>query len=66
MIESMVTATAHNLPRNVNWTSEGCWVRWAKLAFAWSFIREVKQGVSESRYAKAIMKMSKIRKIQGR
>ncbi|WP_298498148.1 FAD-dependent oxidoreductase [uncultured Maritimibacter sp.] len=103
MIESMVTATAHNLPRvlrgeepnnlpswnalcladfgdrgaaflampqnpprNVNWTSEGRWVHWAKLAFEWYFIRKVRKGVSEPWYEKVIMKMMKINKVDAR
>jgi len=101
MIESMVTATAQNLPlvikgqepeikptwnalcladfgdrgaaflampqnppRNVNWSSEGKWVHWAKLAFEWYFIRKVKRGVSEPWYEKFIMNMMKITKTQ--
>lgn len=101
MIESMVTATAHNLPRvmrgeepnnlpswnalcladfgdrgaaflampqnpprNVNWTSEGRWVHWAKLGFEWYFMRKIRKGVSEPWYEKTIMKMLKINKIQ--
>lgn len=102
MIESMVTATAHNLPlimagkepthqptwnalcladfgdrgaaflampqnppRNVNWTSQGKWVHWAKLAFEWYFMRKIRTGVSEPFYEKTIMKMMKIHKIKG-
>lgn len=101
MIESMVTATARNLPRvikgqepnelptwnafcladfgdrgaaflampqnpprNVNWTSQGKWVHWAKLAFEWYFLRKIRKGVSEPFYEKAIMKMMKITKIK--
>ncbi len=101
MIESMVTATAHNLPlviagkeptelpswnalcladfgdrgfvflampqnppRNVNWTSDGKWVHWAKLAFEWYFMRKIRKGVSEPFYEKAIMKMMKVNKIK--
>ncbi|MGB8621970.1 MAG: FAD-dependent oxidoreductase [Paracoccaceae bacterium] len=102
MIESMVTATAHNIadvlkggapkaqatwnalcladfgdrgaaflampqnpPRNVNWTSEGRWVHWAKLMFEWYFIRKVRRGVSEPIYERMIMRMMKITKLKG-
>ncbi|MDU8928860.1 FAD-dependent oxidoreductase [Alisedimentitalea sp. MJ-SS2] len=102
MIESMVTATAHNIPRilaggepnekptwnalcladfgdrgaaflampqipprNVNWSGQGKWVHWAKLAFEWYFIRKVKKGVSEPWYEKTIMKMMKVNKLEG-
>jgi len=101
MIESMVTATAHNLPRiirgekpieeptwnalcladfgdrgaaflampqmpprNVNWSSEGRWVHYAKLAFEWYFMRKVRSGISEPVYEKLIMKTLKITKIK--
>jgi sulfide:quinone oxidoreductase len=101
MIESMVTATAKNLPkviagqeptvlptwnalcladfgdrgaaflampqnppRNVNWTSQGRWVHWAKLAFEWYFMKKVRKGVSEPWYEKAAMNMMKITKTQ--
>ncbi|MFT7596481.1 MAG: sulfide:quinone oxidoreductase [Paracoccaceae bacterium] len=101
MIESMVTATAHNLPRvmagkepnelpswnalcladfgdrgmaflampqnpprNVNWSSEGKWVHWAKLAFEWYFIRKIRKGVSEPFYEKMVMKMMKVNKLK--
>ncbi|MCB1357313.1 MAG: NAD(P)/FAD-dependent oxidoreductase [Maritimibacter sp.] len=103
MIESMVTATAHNLPRvlrgeepnelpswnalcladfgdrgaaflampqnpprNVNWSGEGKWVHWAKLAFEWYFMRKIKKGVSEPVYEKMIMKMMKINKLDAK
>ena len=101
MIESMVTATAHNIPRvmkgeepneqptwnalcladfgdrgaaflampqipprNVNWSGQGRWVHWAKLAFEWYFMRKVRRGVSEPFYERTIMKMMKITKLQ--
>lgn len=101
MIESMVTATAHNLPlvmagkepthiptwnalcladfgdrgaaflampqnppRNVNWTSQGRWVHWAKLAFEWYFMRKISTGVSEPFYERMVMRMMKITKIK--
>ncbi len=101
MIESMVTATAHNIPkiidgeeptalptwnalcladfgdrgaaflampqnppRNVNWTSKGRWVHWAKLMFEWYFIRKVRKGVSEPFYEAAVMKMLGVTKLK--
>lgn len=101
MIESMVTATAHNLPRvikgqepnematwnafcladfgdrgaaflampqnpprNLNWSAEGRWVHWAKLAFEWYFMRKIRKGVSEPFYEKAVMRMLKIAKLK--
>ncbi len=101
MIESMVTATAHNIPeilkgnepkelptwnalcladfgdrgmaflampqnppRNLNWTSSGKWVHYAKIVFEWYFMRKVKRGVSEPWYEKTLMKMMKINKLK--
>ncbi|MBK1690608.1 NAD(P)/FAD-dependent oxidoreductase [Ectothiorhodospira mobilis] len=101
MIESMVTATAHNIPRlirgqdpveeptwnalcladfgdrgaaflampqnpprNVNWSSEGRWVHWGKLAFEWYFMRKIRNGVSEPFYEKFIMNRLKISKLK--
>jgi sulfide:quinone oxidoreductase len=92
MIESMVTATAHNIrslmrgevpaeeaswnavcladfgdggvaflaqpqipPRNVNWSSKGRWVHYAKVAFEKYFIRKIRQGESEPFYERWMM-----------
>ncbi len=101
MIESMVTATAHNIPRlirgeepkerptwnafcladfgdrgaaflampqnpprNVNWSSEGRWVHWAKLLFERYFLRKVRRGISEPFYEKYAMRLLKINKLK--
>lgn len=103
MIESMVTATAHNLPRviagqapdrvptwnafcladfgdrgaaflampqnpprNLNWSAQGKWVHWAKLAFERYFLRKIRKGVSEPFYEKAVMRMLRITKLSER
>jgi len=50
-------------PRNVNWSSEGRWVHWAKLAYEWYFLRKVRRGVSEPIYERLIMKYLRINKI---
>jgi len=94
MIESMVTATAHNIreeldgkepshegswnalcladfgdkgiaflakpqipPRNVQWSSGGRWVHWAKVMYEWYFMRKVRKGVSEPIYERLSLKM---------
>ncbi len=101
MIESMVTATAHNIPlllegreptakptwnalcladfgdggaaflampqnppRNVNWSSKGRWVHWAKLTFEWYFLRKIRKGVSEPFYERAVMRMLGVTKLK--
>ncbi len=100
MIESMVTATAHNItallkgeapteeaswnavcladfgdggvafvaqpeipPRNVNWSSKGRWVHYAKVAFEKYFIRKIRSGDSEPFYERIIMEALGIRRL---
>ncbi|MDV7271327.1 FAD/NAD(P)-binding oxidoreductase [Thioclava sp. A2] len=101
MIESMVTATAHNIgnivrgqepdevgtwnavcladfgdqgiafvaqpqipPRNVNWSSQGKWVHWAKAAFEKYFIHKLRKGTSETFYERKLMKLLGIDKLK--
>lgn len=101
MIESMVTATAHNIgrvvrgldpdevgswnavcladfgdqgiafvaqpqipPRNVNWSSQGRWVHWAKEGFERYFMHKLRRGTSETFYEKAAMKFLGIDKLK--
>jgi sulfide:quinone oxidoreductase len=42
-------------PRNVNWSSEGKWVHYAKIAFEKYFIRKIRKGESEPFYERWIM-----------
>jgi len=101
MIESMVTATAHNIrdeldgkeptekgtwnalcladfgdsgvaflampqipPRNVQWSSQGRWVHWAKIAYEKYFIRKVKKGISEPTYERLTLKAMGIMRLK--
>ncbi|HXW72417.1 MAG TPA: FAD-dependent oxidoreductase [Methylocella sp.] len=43
-------------PRNINWTGEGYWVHWAKVAFEKYFLRKVRKGSAEPIYERLIMK----------
>ncbi|HUO98790.1 MAG TPA: FAD/NAD(P)-binding oxidoreductase [Rhizomicrobium sp.] len=100
MIESMVTATAHNItallkggqpaeeaswnavcladfgdggvafvaepqipPRNVNWSSKGRWVHFAKAAFEKYFMRKIRMGESEPFYERWMMEALGIRRL---
>ena len=100
MIESMVTATAHNIgallkgqeasteatwnaicladfgdggvafvaepeipPRNVNWSSEGKWVHYAKIAFEKYFLRKIRNGKSEPFYERWILERLGIQRL---
>lgn len=102
MIESMVTATAHNIrdeldgkqpehkatwnalcladfgdsgiaflampqipPRNVQWSSRGRWVHWAKLGYEKYFMRKVRKGISEPLYERFTLKMLGIMRLKG-
>jgi sulfide:quinone oxidoreductase len=101
MIESMVTATAHNIraeldgkvpsekatwnalcladmgdtgiafvalpqipPRNVNWSSKGEWVHYAKVAFEKYFLRKIRRGESEPFYERFLLDKLNIAKVK--
>ena len=51
-------------PRNVNWSSEGKWVHFAKIAFEKYFLRKVRRGESEPFYEETVLKMLGIRKLK--
>jgi len=100
MIESMVTATAHNIgallkgehpaeeaswnavcladfgdggvafvaqpeipPRNLNWSSKGRWVHYAKIVFEKYFMRKIRKGESEPFYERWMMEAMGIRRL---
>ncbi|GHC60941.1 NAD(P)/FAD-dependent oxidoreductase [Neogemmobacter tilapiae] len=101
MIESMVTATAHNIasllrgeephevaswnavcladfgdsgvafvaqpqipPRNVNWSSSGKWVHYAKVGFEKYFLRKIRMGKSEPFYERLALQALGIDKLK--
>ncbi len=101
MIESMVTATAHNIgallkgaepadeaswnavcladfgdggvafvaqpeipPRNLNWSSQGKWVHYAKIAFEKYFMHKIRRGKSEPFYERWAMETLGIRRLR--
>ncbi|MGD8350514.1 MAG: FAD/NAD(P)-binding oxidoreductase [Gammaproteobacteria bacterium] len=101
MIESMVTAAAHNIralidgrepdhegswsaacladfgdrgaafvavpqipPRNINWSSEGRWVHYAKIVFEKYFLRKVRKGIGEPGYEKQMLRLAGLRRIK--
>jgi len=101
MIESMVTATAHNIaallrgeephevgtwnavcladfgdsgvafvaqpqipPRNVNWSSSGKWVHYAKVGFEKYFLRKIRIGKSEPYYERLALQALGIDKLK--
>ena len=53
-------------PRNLNWSAEGKWVYYAKIAFEKYFLRKVRRGEAEPFYEEAALKMLGIRKLKER
>lgn len=51
-------------PRNLNWSSEGRWVHFAKIAFEKYFLRKVRRGEAEPFYEEAALKMLGIQKLE--
>ena len=50
-------------PRNVNWSAEGKWVHYAKVAFEKYFIHKIRKGESEPFYERWIMEGLGIRRL---
>ncbi|KAB2912460.1 MAG: NAD(P)/FAD-dependent oxidoreductase [Hyphomicrobiaceae bacterium] len=57
-------AQPQNPPRNVNWSSEGKWVHYAKVAFEKYFLHKVRKGQSEPYYEKTIMSLLSLHKLK--
>lgn len=51
-------------PRNINWSSEGRWVHFAKIAFEKYFLRKIRRGEAEPFYEEAALKAMGIRKLK--
>ena len=103
MIESMVTAAAHNIrsvidgeqpsregtwsaacladfgdrgaafvavpqipPRNINWSTEGKWVHYAKVAFEKYFLRKIRKGIGEPGYEKQMLRLAGLSRLKTR
>jgi sulfide:quinone oxidoreductase len=50
-------------PRNVNWSAQGRWVHYAKIAFEKYFIRKIRKGESEPFYERWVMEGLGIRRL---
>jgi sulfide:quinone oxidoreductase len=50
-------------PRNVNWSAEGKWVHYAKIAFEKYFLHKIRRGESEPFYERWIMENLGIRRL---
>ncbi|MDE2472585.1 MAG: NAD(P)/FAD-dependent oxidoreductase [Bradyrhizobium sp.] len=51
-------------PRNVNWSSKGEWVHYAKVAFEKYFLRKMRRGESEPFYERFVLNQLNISKIK--
>ena len=51
-------------PRNVNWSSKGEWVHYAKVAFEKYFLRKIRRGESEPFYERFLLDKLNIAKIK--
>ena len=51
-------------PRNLNWSSKGRWVHYAKIAFEKYFLRKIRRGKAEPAYERIALEMAGIRKIK--
>jgi sulfide:quinone oxidoreductase len=50
-------------PRNLNWSAQGKWVHYAKIAFEKYFIRKIRKGESEPFYERWVMEGLGIRRL---
>jgi len=51
-------------PRNLNWSSRGRWVHYAKIAYEKYFLRKIRRGESEPFYERFLLEKLSIRKIK--
>lgn len=51
-------------PRNVNWSAQGTWVHYAKIAFEKFFLMKLRSGISEPFYEKFVLDMLGIHKLK--
>lgn len=51
-------------PRNVNWSSKGTWVHYAKIGFEKYFLHKVRRGTSEPFYEHFLMERLNIKKVK--
>lgn len=51
-------------PRNLNWSSKGAWVHYAKIAFEKYFLRKIRRGESEPLYERFVLERLGIHKIK--
>ncbi len=51
-------------PRNVNWSAQGRWVHYAKIAFEKYFLRKIRKGESEPFYERLALEAMGLRKLK--
>ena len=53
-------------PRNLNWSSQGQWVHYAKIAFEKFFLRKIRRGQTEPIYERIALDMIGVRKLKAK
>jgi sulfide:quinone oxidoreductase len=51
-------------PRNINWSSEGKWVHYAKIAFEKYFLRKIRKGICEPGYEKQMLRLAGLSRLK--
>jgi sulfide:quinone oxidoreductase len=51
-------------PRNINWSAEGKWVHYAKIAFEKYFLRKIRKGIAEPGYEKQMLKLAGLNRLK--
>ena len=51
-------------PRNINWSSEGKWVHYAKIAFEKYFLRKIRKGITEPGYEKLMLRVAGLSRLK--
>jgi sulfide:quinone oxidoreductase len=51
-------------PRNINWSSEGKWVHYAKIAFEKYFLRKIRKGIGEPGYEKQMLRLAGLSRLK--
>lgn len=51
-------------PRNINWSAEGKWVHYAKIAFEMYFLRKIRKGIGEPGYEKKMLRLAGLSRLK--
>ncbi len=51
-------------PRNTNWSAEGKWVHYAKIAFEKYYLRKIRKGIAEPVYEKQMLRLAGLARLK--